>query len=336
VATTPLPITPDELGPVSGPSLASSAVLVVSILAFGVLGFAAYRHVSTSPPPTGPNPEMFTIGTQPAELPEAPPASAAPGVNDFDSGRRLLNEGNPEGALADLSSAVAADPDNAWYRSYLANALWRTGSRDQALAEYAEAAQLDPRLRTQYARSLDIAGRTEEARREYEAVLAEAPTGGGAATIHEDLGRMLFRAGEYTDAAPHLGEAVAARGDDPVLKQELAYSMDQAGDREGAAAAYQEVLRMAPQAVISRGLLAENLYQQGKKDEAMSVLEQGLEVTPDSPLLRRQLGSLLEREGRRTEAAAAYREYARLAPNAPDAPTIAERAETLDRLGTRP
>jgi predicted Zn-dependent protease len=145
---------------------------------------------------------------------------------------------------------------------------------------------------------------------------------------------MLFRAGLYDEAAPHLGEAVSARGDDAVLKQELAYAMEQGGDKEGAAEVYQEVLQEAPQAVITRGLLAENLYEQGKKEQAMSVLEQGLQMTPEAPLLQRQLGSLLEREGKREEAAAAYRAYARLAPNAPDAGSIAERASQLDGGGT--
>jgi Flp pilus assembly protein TadD len=324
---------PTEFEPFEeGPSVASSGVLVVTVLAFGVLGFAAYRHVSTTPPPEGPDPALFTVATRPAELPEAPPG-AGPGVSEYDSGRLLLNSGDVEGAVASLASAVAADPDNARYRSYLANALWRAGSREQALQEYAEAARLDPRLQTQYARTLDVAGRTEEARVEYEAILARNPE---VATIHEDLGRMLFRAGRYAEAAPHLDEAVSARGDDPVLRQELAYAMDQGGDKAAAAEVYQEVLAEAPHAVITRGLLAENLYEQGKKNQAMAVLEQGLKVTPDAPLLQRQLGSLLEREGRKAEAAAAYREYARLAPNAPDAGSIAQRAAELDTGGGRP
>jgi Flp pilus assembly protein TadD len=321
-----------ELEAVEGASLASSGVLVISVLALGVLGFAAYHHVSTTPPPEGPDPNLFTFATTPAEIPKAPPG-AGPGVTDYDSGRLLLNSGDLDGAVASLASAVAADPENARYRSYLASALWRTGFREQALAQYAEAAQLDPRLQTQLARALDVAGRTDEARVEYEALLARNPE---TATIHEDLGRMLFRGGRYAEAAPHLGEAVAARGDDAVLKQELAYAMEQEGDKAGAAEVYQEVLAAAPQAVITRGLLAENLYEQGKKEQALSVLEQGLEMTPDAPLLQRQLGSLLEREGKRAEAAEAYRAYARLAPNAPDAASIAERASRLaGRGGTR-
>jgi Flp pilus assembly protein TadD len=320
---------PDEWEPMEGPGVASSAVLVVTVLAFGALGFSAYRTVSSTPPPEGPDPGIFTIGTEPAELPEAPPM-AVPGVSDYDSGRRLLSAGDTAGAISQLRAAVAADPDNASYHSYLAYALWQAGSRDEALAEHAAAARLDGRLQMQYARALDLAGRTEEATIEYEAVLARNPE---AVVVREDLGRLLFRTGEYAAAAPHLERAVQARSDDPVLRQEMAYALDQAGEKPKAESAYREVLESAPQAVITRGLLAENLYEQGKKEEAMSVLERGLEMTPDAPLLQRQLGSLLEREGKRAEAAAAYRSYARLAPNAPDAGSIAERADQLDSAG---
>jgi Flp pilus assembly protein TadD len=313
-------------------TMASSSILLVAVLAFGALGFSAYRHVSTSPPPEGPDPGMFTIGTQPAELPEAPPA-AGPGVSDYDAGRRLLTSGDTVAAISQLRAAVAADPDNPRYRSYLAYALWQAGNRDEALTEHAAAARLDERLQMQYARALDLAGRSQEATVEYEAVLARNPE---AAIVREDLGRLLFRTGEYAAAAPHLERAVEARADDPVLRQEMAYALDQAGEKPRAESAYREVLESAPQAVITRGLLAENLYEQGKKEEAMSVLERGLEMTPDAPLLQRQLGSLLEREGKRAEAAAAYRSYARLAPNAPDAGSIAERATQLDTAGGNP
>jgi predicted RNA polymerase sigma factor len=59
-------------------------------------------------------------------------------------------------------------------------------------------------------------------------------------------------------------------------------------------------------------------------------LRAGLERKADAPLLQRALGSLLERTGHPAEAAAAYREYARLAPRAPDATQIRERASVLE------
>ncbi len=312
-------------------SLTGSSVLLVAVLAFGVLGLVAYRHVSTTPPPEGPNPDLFTLATRPAERPKAPPSTAA-GVSDFDAGRRLLGSGDVQEAISPLAAAVAANPDDAAFRGHLAYALWRAGDEDRALAEHAAAARLDPNRRIQYARALDMAGRPEEAELQYASILARTPEGEGA-TVHEDLGRLLFRSGRYAEAAPHLGQAVGARDDDPVLKQELAYALDQEGNGEEAEALYRDVLETVPQAVLTRSLLAENLYERGQKEGAMSVVEQGLALTPGSPVLHRQLGSLLEREGKTAEAAEAYRAYATLAPNAPDAGSIAARAARLDSAG---
>ena len=320
-----------ELRPFEISSLTGSSVLVVAVLAFGVLGFAAYRHVTTTPPPEGPDPQLFTIATRPVELPKVPPSGEA-GVSDFDAGRRLLGSGDLQEAISLLAAAVAANPDNAAFRGHLAYALWQVGNTDQALAEHAEAARLDPHRQVQYARALAMIGRPDEAELQYEAILARTPEGAGA-MVHEDLGRLLFRAGRYVEAAPHLDQAVDARDDDPVLKQELAYALDQEGSGERAETLYRDVLETAPQAVLTRSLLAENLFERGQKEGAMSLLEEGLALTPEAPLLQRQLGSLLERDGKRAEAADAYRAYATLAPNAPDAATIKARAERLGPAG---
>ena len=310
---------------------ASPLVLMAGVTAMVLLFGVAYRYVSASSPPAGPDPGMFTIATVPPEPPE-PPLPEGRGAIRFDEGRRLLASGDAVGAVAAFDAAVAADPENARYRSMLAAALWKNGDPDRALAENAEAARLDPRLQTQYARALDVAGRTDEAIEAYEAVVAGSPH---AALVREDLGRLLFRTGAYADAADHLEAAVRNRPDDPVLAQELAYSLDQAGQKERATDAYRRVLERAPQASIARGLLSENLYDQGNKTEAMTVIQEGLALTPDAPLLRRQMGSLLERSGNRGEAAQAYREYARLAPNAPDARAMVERAARLDALAKK-
>jgi protein O-GlcNAc transferase len=275
---------------------------------------------------------MFTIATVPPPLPTESPSTQA-GAADYEAGRRLLTKGDLQEAISRLAAAVAADPWNAEYHNVLGHALWRSGDRERALAEHADAARLDPRLQMQYARSLDVAGHTAEAVEQYEAILAVNPD---ATTVHEDLGRLLFRTGDYAKAAAHLSEAVERRSDDPVLQQELAYSLDQAGNRAQAAAVYRQVLETAPNAVLTRGLLADNLQEQGKTDEALAVLQEGLERTPDAPLLERQLGAVLERSGRGSEAASAYRRYARLAPNAPDANEIAARATRLEAREGRP
>jgi len=317
-------------GLATGSSADSTGILVVTVLAFTVLSIFAYRSASDADPIAGPDPRMFTIGSQPVDLPEAPPPTQ-PGAADYAAGRRLMTAGDPAAAVDALRAAVAADPGSAAYRSALAHALWRAGDREQAVAEHGDAARLDPRLKIQYARTLELAGHPEEAARQYEALLADNPD---SPTVREELGRLLYRSGHYADSAPHLQVAVASRPDDAVLRQELAYALDQGGDREQAATAYREVLERAPDAVIARALLAENLFGRGQQAEAMTLLEAGLQRTPDAPLLHRELGSLLERSQRPEEAVAAYRSYVQLAPNTPDAAAIQKRVAKLE--GVRP
>jgi Flp pilus assembly protein TadD len=322
----PAPAAEDDVEVSAAPA---NTIALAGILALVIVGAAAWQTLSNNPPGGAPDPSIFTIGTQPSDLPTpAPPAEA--GAGEYDAGRRALNSGDLGVAVDWLADAVAADPTNAEFRNAYAHALWRNGDRDAALASHAEAARLDPRLQMQYARSLDVAGRTADAVAQYEQLLEKNPQ---ASTVREDLGRLLFRNGDYRGAAANLQAAVQARPDDAVLQQELAYSLDQAGDRAQAAAMYRQVLEKAPGAVISRGLLADNLAQQGRKDEAVAVLQDGLRAQPDSPVLQRQMGAVLERSGRPQDAAAAYRAYAGLAPNAPDAQELLARAARLEAAG---
>jgi Flp pilus assembly protein TadD len=241
-----------------------------------------------------------------------------------------MNSGDLATAVAQLAAATAAEPENAEYQNAYGHALWRSGDREGALLAHAAAARLDPRLQMQYARSLDVAGKTADAVAQYQQILGQNP---GAATVHEDLGRLLFRSGDYSGAASHLQSAVLSRPEDPVLQQELAYSLDQAGDHGRAEAAYRAVLEKAPGAVISRTLLADNLLDQGRKDEALAVLRDGMGGSQPPPVLQRQLGSAFERVGRPQDAAAAYRAYATLAPDAADTQELLARAARLEGGG---
>jgi Flp pilus assembly protein TadD len=322
---------PDEASAPGDSSFAPNAILLITVLALGLLAAAGWRYAATAPPLEGGDPALFTIPSTPPDIP-SPSPSGGQGAADFEAGRRALNVQDFDQATALLGAAVSAEPDNPEYRNVLGHALWRAGDKEAALVQHAEAARLDPRLRMQYARSLDVAGRGPEAMAEYEAILAQNPA---TTIVQEDLGRLLFRSGQYARAASHLQAAAKERPDDPVLQQELAYALEQAGDRKSAETAYRGVLQKAPEAAISRGLLADNLLEQGRRDEAVALLQEGLRITPDVPLLQRQLGSVLERTGQGASAAEAYRAYVRLAPNAPDAKDVAARAARLEAGGSR-
>jgi tetratricopeptide (TPR) repeat protein len=313
-------------------AVAPRLILLATALALVALGAAAWRYAANAPPRAAADPSLFTIPTRPPQPPPAPVPTGA-GASDFDAARRLLAKGDVAGALARLAAAVSASPGNAAYHDLYADVLWRAGQREEALAEHAEAARLEPRLRLRYARALDMLGRRAEAQREYEAIVAANPDAGLA---RGELGRVLYQAGDYAKAVPYLQQAVKDRPGDLVLQQEYGYALERAGQREQAAAVYREILRRAPSAVVTRTLLSESLVEAGRRDEAAALLREGLKSSPDTPLLHRQLGGVLERSGRPAEAAAEYRTYARLAPNAPDARELTGRAARLEAAGSQP
>ena len=306
----------------------------------GTSGAVAYALITTlsltvgcsqkQPEPAKSDSGLFTIGTQPS-APRSGEAevTAGPGAKDFEEGRRLLAQGRATEALPLLARAASDAPSNAIYQSVYGQALWATGARDEALLRYARAALLAPdAFRLPLAQALDTSGKSTEAITEYQGILSVDPSNGPA---NEGLGHLLFRTGQYASAAPLLRRAANARADDPVLQQELAYSLEQSGQQAQAVEVYRNVLRLAPEADVTRGRLAEVLFQQGKKDEAIALTQEGLQRTPNVPILHRNLGNLLERAGRTAEAIQEYRAYARLAPNAPDVKEVIDRA---DRLGS--
>jgi tetratricopeptide (TPR) repeat protein len=308
----------------AAPRVASRAIACALITTFLLTLGCGQKQ----PEPAKRDPGLFTLGTQPAALPSGTvEVPTGPGAKDFEEGRRLLAQGRASEALPLLARAASDAPSNAQYQSLFAQALWATGAREEALVRYARAAQLSPDLRLQLAKALDDSGKSTDAIREYQGFLATDPSN---ARVSEELGHLLYRTGQYSNAAPLLRRAVEARGDDPVLQQELAYALEQSGQPAQAAEVYRNVLRVAPEADVTRGRLAEVLFQQGNKDEAIALTQEGLRRTPDVPILHRNLGSLLERSGRTAEAIQEYRAYARLAPNAPDVKEVIDRA---DRLG---
>jgi Flp pilus assembly protein TadD len=62
------------------------------------------------------------------------------------SGRRLLNAGDLEGAISQFRSAIAAVPEYAPAHFQLGLALQRKGSHAEARTEFQKAGELDPRL----------------------------------------------------------------------------------------------------------------------------------------------------------------------------------------------
>jgi Flp pilus assembly protein TadD len=62
------------------------------------------------------------------------------------SGRRLLNAGDVDGAIAQFRSAIDSSPNYAQAHYQLGLALQRKGEREESSREFRRAAELDPQL----------------------------------------------------------------------------------------------------------------------------------------------------------------------------------------------
>jgi Flp pilus assembly protein TadD len=308
-------------------ALPSWVVMLFAVAVLGGLGVATWRHVKSTPPTTL-SADVFAFPSVAPPL-RAPSPSPAPSraAAAHQAGRKLWAEGDRAGAVSFFAEAASLNPENAEYLNSYGEALLASGAKESALVQFGLAARISPeRYAMSYAGALDMSNRRTEAVAVYEDILSRQPRNPLA---QENLGRLLYRMKDFQRAAPLLEAGVAARPEDSVLRQEMAFALDKAGHTSEAEEAYRTILGRLPKAEFTRGLLADNLQRQGRMDEAIEVMTEGLRETPNAPLLHRGLGSLFERAGRLTDAAREYQEYARLAPNTPDSRKISERAAAL-------
>ena len=323
--TAPAPVVPAaEAAPTSPWNGVLFALAFMALLATVVF---AVRYSREKGPAPAPNPAAFTVPTQPAKPTPVPTSAQGAGASAFQQGFKLLREDKAADAAGYLAQAVGEAPENGLYQRIYGEALVRSGSPDAGLAALAEAARLDPRLyRLDYARFLDVAGRTAEAAVELEAMLAESPDDPEALA---GAGRLAAAQKDYARAVPLLRRAVEQRPSDTDLMGSLAMATEDSGDYRAAALAYGEIVLRAPGNHIARSRLAEMLVKSGRTDQALKTLQEGVAREPEAADLRRALGSVYEDARRPADAAAAYREYARLAPGAKDAEELLRRADSL-------
>jgi tetratricopeptide (TPR) repeat protein len=301
--------------------------LVFVILTLGV-AFAAWRTIQSAdaaPPPTAPPPVV-----QP-NVPKAAPTEMSPGVKDYTDGMAALRGGDFATAVRLLRQAVAA-ANKADYRLGLAEALEKSGSTTDALAEYEAAAGLDPvnvRYTAEWAKALNRAGRYTEAIRTYETALQLDGT--NLANLRE-LANLHLRSNDFARARPYLETIVRLQPDDLAPKQNLARALEAARDLEGAARQYRDILTAMPNADLTRALLSDVLMKQTRPDEALQLLAEGLKIDANSAIMYRERGRILDQQGRKDEAIQAYQEYVRLAPGASDLRAFTARIEQLTAM----
>jgi tetratricopeptide (TPR) repeat protein len=147
-----------------------------------------------------------------------------------------------EGALREAEATLAVDPNFTDARVLRAGVLATRGAYDPAIADLREAVKTDPAkpaIRLDLARVLAEAGRTAEARAEYDAILKIQADYAPGLT---GLGALEARAGDLEAAARHLRRALEAQPEQDEARFDLAQVLDQQGRRGEAVAEYRRLV----------------------------------------------------------------------------------------------
>jgi tetratricopeptide (TPR) repeat protein len=243
-------------------------------------------------------------------------------------GRALVAAGRLDEAVGQFARAAELAPDSAEIRSNLGGALLEAGRFADGLRELEMAVRLDPELapaRAGLAGALLQARRPAEAIPHFEAALALAPD---LASTRARYALALVQAKRVDDAIAQYREAIRF---DPGLAEthyNLGMIFAQQGRLPDALPCFQEAVRLRPDYTEARNNLGNALLLLDRAAEAIPHYESALRTRPEAMTLT-NLGHALLRTGRRDEAIARYREALALRPGHIPALEGIERARAL-------
>jgi Flp pilus assembly protein TadD len=183
----------------------------------------------------------------------------------LERGRALLEEGNLNGAIAELSRAASLDPKLSQAHSLLAVAYERKGLHDRAADSYR--------------RSIDADERDPQAL--------------------NNLGYSLYLNGNYRAAVDKLKRAARLAPADARILNNLALAQVRLGKYDDA---YRNFAR-AEGEFDGHANVAALLIRSGREEKAVEHLEAARKLRPEAGNVLRQLADLYERTGRAEKAA---------------------------------
>lgn len=233
------------------------------------------------------------VTTIPAgELPD--PRDQIAGIEPLQRGISRLREGRDADAIALLRKATEAIPRSVDAWQFLALALQRTGSAEEAYTAYEHAFELS----------------------------------NGSPLLTGPMGQAALEAGRYDEAAALLAVAVEDRPDalPPRLNQTLALRLG--GRLDEALSAARAATQLAPGNPDARHQLGAVHMERRELDRAETELRRALEASPNHPAALEDLAVLLAHQGRVKEASTLLEQLVEVQPENQAA------REMLTRLGS--
>ena len=242
----------------------------------------------------------------------------------LENGRRLLEEGKPDRAVAELECVVRLLPGDAETRDLLGSAYLGAGRWPEAVEQYEQSLLLEPRnerVRLGIARVFLDAGLADEA----DQALATAAAMFSASPLPQynqfyfSLAEIYADAGRVGNARDAMEAAIAREGPiDPVIMyKRLGDFLTHLLELDAAHEAYARALTIASDHLPARLARAALYLAEGRLDEALAEYQQALRLDPDAAEASSGAAEVHFRANRLVEAVTEARRAVALAPESP-------------------
>jgi Flp pilus assembly protein TadD len=131
---------------------------------------------------------------------------------------------------------------------------------------------------------------------------------------HNNLGVVLYRAGEHAQAEEHFRASVALNPLNRDAFRNLGEALVQGGRLDEAVAAFSEAIRLHPEDPAAHYDLGVAHLRRGDRKRAIDSFRESLRIRPDDPMALNNLGGCLIEEGRTEEATLTLRRAIELDP----------------------
>jgi tetratricopeptide (TPR) repeat protein len=259
-----------------------------------------------------------------------PVATSTPSADDhIEQGMAYVEQGKRDEAIAEFQKAIELEPDNADAYRNLGTVYVEQGKYEESVAAYEKAIELAPDFGEAYG---DLAGvytylgRLEEAVAAGKKAIELAPD---YATAHNNLGFAYAEKGMLDEAVAEFQEAIRLDPEDPLPHVNLGLVYRNQGKLDEAIAEYEEAIKLDPDDAEKYNSLAIVYYTQGKTDEAIATWKKAIEIDPTNANSHKNLGIAYADEGLVDEAIAAFEKYLELRPDADDRGAIEEKIAEL-------
>ncbi len=209
----------------------------------------------------------------------------------FASGNALYEQGKYADAIVEYRNALQADPKFGEARLKLAEAYVKAGDTRRAGQEYIRASDLLPgsaEAQLKAGSLLLLAGRFEDAKSRAEKALKAEPRNVEAQIL---LGNATAGLKDIDGALTEMEEAVALAPGDARAYTALGAVQLAKGQADEAEKTFRQAVAVEPNVVGARLALAQFLWAANRRDEAQVALEEALKLEPTNKLANRALAA---------------------------------------------